>query len=135
MRKVIAVKRPSSASTALKASTYIKAAEEDDGTDGILDAIDDVADNIEDIQDTVDNVKEDDIDIQLNNNIADHYLAECDKCGGVFISAVVESDQDIDHVSGVCPICGNETDQYLKWIIRDASSDDKTQVSPKEGTE
>lgn len=135
MRKVIAVKRPSSTSTALKASTYIKAAEEDDGTDGILDAIDDVADNIEDIQDTVDDVKEDDIDIQLNNNIADHYLAECDRCGGVFISAVVESDQDIDHVSGVCPICGEETDQYLKWIIRDAGSDDKTQVSPKEGTE
>lgn len=135
MRKIIAVKRPSLASAALKASTYIKAAEEDDETDGILDAIDDVADNIEDIQDTVDDVKEDDIDIQLNNNIADHYLAECDKCGGVFISAVVESDQDIDHVSGVCPICGNETDQYLKWIIRDADIKEDTQVSPKEGTE
>ncbi len=87
--------------------------------DGLMDAIDDVADNVDDLQDTLDDVDEDEVDIAINNNIANHYIAECEGCQGVFISAVVESDQEIDHVSGICPICGKETDQYLKWIIRD----------------
>lgn len=87
--------------------------------DGLMDAIDDVADNVDDLQDTLDEVDEDEVDIATNNNIANHFIAECEGCQGVFISAVVESDQEIDHVSGICPICGKETDQYLKWIIRD----------------
>ena len=93
----------------------------DDDPDGLMDAIDDVADNVAELQDAVDDIEEDDVDIMMNNNIADHFIAECEKCHGVFISAVVESNQDIDHVSGVCPLCGKETDQYLKWIIKAAN--------------
>lgn len=108
---------------------YIKAAEDDfaddfddiDDADGIMDAIDNVADNVEELQDTIDDVKEDEVEIAINNNIADHFIAECDRCNGIFISAVVDSDQVIDHVSGVCPLCGKETDQYLKWIIKSAT--------------
>lgn len=110
-------------------SRYIKAAEEDEEFDdyemddmaddgSVLDAIDDVADNVEDLQDSVDEMQEDESEIELNNNIADHYIAECDRCKGIFISAVVDSDQQIDHVTGTCPLCGKETEQYLKWVIR-----------------
>ena len=114
------------------ASKYIKAADDEydeyDDADGIVDAIDDVADNIEEIQDDISDISEDPVDIALNNNIANHYIAECDKCQGVFISAVIESDQDIEYVSGVCPLCSKESNQYLKWIIRDANSDDSSLV-------
>ena len=108
------------------ATKYVKAAEEDEydelnDTEGIIDAIDDVADNIEDIQNDIEDVDEDSVDIALNNNIANHYIAECEKCQGIFISAVVESDQDIEYVSGICPVCNKETNQYLKWVIRDIS--------------
>lgn len=110
---------------------YIKAAGEEDefdidefedaaDSDGIMNAIDDVADNVEELQDTVDEIKEDDVEIAINNNIADHFVAECERCNGIFISAVVDSDQVIDHVTGTCPLCGKETDQYLKWVIRNA---------------
>ena len=114
---------------------YIRAAEEDefddfediDDGDSLMDAIDDVADNVEDLQDAVDDIiDEDQVEIVVNNNIADHFIAECDACNGIFISAVVDSDQDIDHVSGTCPLCGKESDQFLKWIIRDASEKDNT---------
>ena len=110
------------------ASNRIVAAEEDfdefemdsqDDSDGLMDAVDDVADQVEDIQDTVDDVSEDATSIEVNNNISNHYIAECDKCHGVFISAVIESDQKIDHVSGTCPLCNKDSDQYLKWIIKD----------------
>ena len=122
------IKRPVVAS-----KKYVKAADDDfeednfdmddldDDTEGIMDAIDDVADNVEDLQDSIDEVKEDDVEIAMNNNIADHFIAECNRCNGIFISAVVDSDQVIDHVTGVCPLCGRETDQYLKWVIRSAN--------------
>lgn len=105
---------------------YIKAASDDfdddigdeEDADGIMNAIDDVADNVEDLQDVIDDVDEDNVEIAINNNIADHYIAECDACNGIFISAVVESDQSIDHVSGTCPLCGKDSDQYLKWVIK-----------------
>ena len=104
----------------------ITAADEDmDFNDGmigeqdIIDTIDDVSDSVEDLQDAVDEIEEDDVDIEIENNIANHYIAECDVCHGVFISALVETDQEVDMISGVCPLCGKETDQYLNWIIRD----------------
>lgn len=117
------------------AKRYVRAAEEDEfnfddedldefsdkESDGLMDAINDVADNVEDLQDTMDEISEDEAEIAMNNNIADHFIAECDRCNGIFISAVVDSDQVIDHVSGICPLCGKETDQYLKWVIRDAT--------------
>lgn len=109
------------------AKRYVRAAEEDEDfgfddadAEGMMDAIDDVSDQIEDIQDTLDDVDEDEVDIAANNNIADHYIAECQRCQGIFISAVIESDQEIDHITGICPLCGKETDQYLKWVIREA---------------
>lgn len=111
---------------------YIKAADEDfdefddvdmediDDADGVIDALDDLSDSVDELQDTVDDMEEDQVDIAINNNIADHFIAECDKCHGIFISAVVDSDQDIEYVTGLCPLCGRETDQYLKWIIKAA---------------
>ena len=109
------------------AKRYVRAAEEDEDfgfgdedAEGMMDAIDDVSDQIEDIQDSLDDIDEDEVDIAANNNIADHYIAECQRCQGIFISAVLESDQEIDHITGICPLCGKETDQYLKWIIREA---------------
>lgn len=119
--------RPSGKKEISASRRYVRAAAEDEDflddfddedADGIMDAIDDVADNVEDLQDAIDDIDEDEVDIAVNNNIADHYIAECDRCGGIFISAVVESDQEIDHVSGVCPLCNKETDQYLKWVIK-----------------
>lgn len=97
--------------------------EEDIGDiDGAFnDTLDDVADTVEDIQDTVDEDKEDPIDISIENNIDDHYIAECEKCHGVFISATIESDQDVTKVTGECPLCGEESDQYLKWVIKAVS--------------
>lgn len=89
---------------------------EDD--DAFNDQLDDIADDIEDMKDDVNEVEEDDPSIELENNINNHYIAECERCHGIFISAVSESDQVIDKVSGVCPLCDHETDQYLKWIIK-----------------
>lgn len=112
----------------VSASTAISAAvvSEDDDDDAILvedddtltDTLEDMSDKIDDIQDAVDDIDEDTVDIETDNNIDNHYIAECDKCHGVFISAVIESDQDIEKVSGVCPLCESETDQYLKWVVK-----------------
>ena len=88
--------------------------------DDLGDVLEDVADSVEDMQDAVDEIEEDDVNIDTDNNIENHYIAECDTCHGIFISAVIESDQEIDHVSGTCPLCGKSTDQYLKWVIRSA---------------
>lgn len=105
----------------IRASSRIVAADEDFGNDeyDIGKTIDDLADDVEDIQNTIDEVQEDDIDIELDNNIANHYIAECDNCHGIFISALAESDQDVEKISGTCPLCDKETDQYLKWIIKE----------------
>lgn len=105
----------------IMASARIVAADEELNTNDydIGETIDDLADDVEDIQDTIDDVQDDDVDIELDNNIANHYIAECDNCHGVFISALVESDQEVEKISGTCPLCDKETDQYLKWIIKD----------------
>ena len=98
--------------------------------DGFADKLEDVVDTVEDIQDTVDNEDEEaaDIDIDLENNISNHYIAECDKCKGVFISATVRSDQRVSSVTGECPLCGEETEQYLKWYVTPATDDDVVEV-------
>ena len=91
------------------------------------DTLDDVADTVSDIQDIVEEVEEDDVNIDVDNNIANHYIAECDTCHGVFISAMIKSDQEVEKISGVCPLCEKQTDQYLKWLIQDvkAASEDE----------
>ena len=81
-------------------------------------AVDDLADTVEDVQDQIDDIYEDEPTIEINNNIDGHYIAECERCHEIFISAVMESDQEIDHVSGICPLCGKDTNQYLKWVIK-----------------
>lgn len=100
----------------------ITAAEEDflvnDDTD-IAETVDDLADDVEDIRDDIEEITEDDVDIEVDNNIANHYIAECDSCHGIFISALVESDQDVEKISGTCPLCDKDTDQYVKWIIKE----------------
>lgn len=90
----------------------------DDGST-VDDTIDDIADDIEEIQDKFDDIDEDDIDIEIDNNIAGHYIAECDRCQGIFISSVIETEQFIEKVTGECPLCGKESEQNLKWVIKD----------------
>lgn len=87
------------------------------------DQLDDMAGSLEDMQETLEEVDEDEPNIEVDNNISDHYIAECDRCHGVFISAMVESDQEVEIITGVCPLCGKESDQYLKWIIRDVDAE------------
>ena len=81
------------------------------------DTLDDIADSVEDMQDTLDEVQEDDVDIEVDNNIEGHLIAECDKCHGIFISAMIESEQEVEKISGICPLCDRESDQYFKWVI------------------
>ena len=113
----------------IKRNTRIMAAEEDDqgfedfdmlpdDDDAIDDTLEGIADDIEDMQDTLDDIQEDDVNIDVDNNIENHYIAECDKCHGIFISAMIESDQAVEKISGVCPLCEKESDQYLKWVIK-----------------
>lgn len=107
------------------ASTSIMAA--DDEYD-LSDSIDDLTDSVEDMQDMVEDVAEDEPSIDIENNIEDHYIAECESCGGIFISAILESEQQIDHVTGVCPLCDKETNQYLRWVIKPADFKDEELV-------
>lgn len=95
---------------------------ETDDYDNLSDSLDEISDQVEDIQDDVDDVVEDVPSIETDNNISNHYIAECDTCHNIFISAVIESDQVVDHVSGICPICEKETDQYLKWVVKDVDN-------------
>ena len=61
---------------------------------------------------------EEDVSIETDNNIEGHYIVECNRCHGIFISALVESDQVVEYVSGVCPLCQKESDQYVKWVVK-----------------
>lgn len=88
--------------------------------DSAADSLDSMADTLDEISDSLEDFQEDNTDIDVNNNISDHYIAECEKCHGVFITAVTESDQKIDRISGTCPLCDQDCDQYLKWVIKDA---------------
>lgn len=81
-------------------------------------SVDDLADTAEELQDAIEDIEEDDVDIEIDNNIADHYIAECDICLGVFISATEESNQEVEKTAGICPLCGKESEQYLKWVIK-----------------
>lgn len=87
-------------------------------SDSPADSLDDMADTLDEINDSLEDFKEDNVDIEVDNNISDHYIAECEKCHGIFITAVTESDQKIERISGTCPLCDEDCDQYLKWIIR-----------------
>lgn len=112
--------------------TKITAADDDydfaEDVDDFSDTVDDLSDTVDDLKDAVDDgvFDQDKPDIEIDNNISGHYIAECDRCHGIFISAVIESDQEIDSISGVCPVCNKETEQHLNWVIKDVNdSEDK----------
>ena len=82
----------------------------------------DVVDDSEDSEDKSESEEPEDPEegssIDVDNNISGHYIAECNRCHGVFISALMESDQHVEFISGTCPLCEKESDQYIKWIIK-----------------
>ena len=90
-----------------------------DVDEAIGDQLDELQDSVDDMQDTVDNIQEDSPAIDIDNNITDHLIAECENCKGIFISAMIASEQEVDSINGVCPLCNKETTQSLKWIIKD----------------
>lgn len=113
------------------AATPVTAAVEDEDnfafdvedTDSMQDSLDDATDAIEDLQDTVEDIDDapQDTVLDMENNIENHYIAECTRCHEIFISAVVESDSPVEAIEGECPCCHEQTKQELKWIVRDVS--------------
>lgn len=121
----------------ITAASYIKAEDEEFMTDEEIESmnnsdtnsdLNDVVDNLEDqvdeLSDQLDDVEEDEPTIEIENNIENHYLAECDRCHGVFISSLMESDQEVESLSGTCPLCGKDTNQYVKWVIKKIGSEE-----------
>lgn len=85
-----------------------------------FDAPDLDASDAEDIhEDMGEDGQQDNTAIDIDNNITNHLIAECENCHGIFISAMLASDQVIDSINGVCPLCNKDTEQALKWIIKD----------------
>lgn len=91
--------------------------------DSLNDTMEDVSDTLDDIQDAIDDEDDGPHDtvFDVKNNIENHYIAECQRCHDIFISAVVESDSPVTSIEGECPCCHYETKQELKWIVRDLS--------------
>ena len=56
--------------------------------------------------------------IDVDNNIFNHLIAECENCKGIFISAMIGSDQAVESINGVCPLCNKETEQTFIGIIK-----------------
>lgn len=81
--------------------------------------IDDGVDSVEEDEDMGEDGRQDSSTIDLDNNIANHLIAECENCHGIFISAMLASDQVIESINGVCPLCNKDTEQSLKWIIEE----------------
>ena len=97
-----------------------------DDTDSMQDTVEDMSDTLDDIQDAIEDTDTapSDTILDMENNISDHYVAECERCHEVFISAVVESDTPVDSVEGECPCCHEHTTQHLRWIIRDIDNEE-----------
>lgn len=68
-------------------------------------------------------MQEDDVNIDVDNNVVNHLIAECDNCHGIFISAMIASEQEIESINGICPLCNKDTTQVLRWIIKDYPED------------
>lgn len=94
-------------------------ADSEEYNDEVDDTLTDLADTVDDMEELFDDVEEDDVAIDVDNNIADHYIAECDRCSGVFVSAMLETDPHPVKISGVCPLCEKESDQYLHWLVKE----------------
>ena len=115
-------------------STIITAAEGDEDEGFMFDDMDEEPEDeiVEEDVEELDSEEEpedpeDGPSIETDNNIAGHYIAECNRCHGVFISALMESDQHVEFLSGVCPLCEKESDQYIKWVIKPVK-DEQTEV-------
>ena len=115
-------------------STIITAAEGDEDEGFMFDDMDEEPEDeiVEEDVEELDSEEEpedpeDSPSIETDNNIAGHYIAECNRCHGVFISALMESDQHVEFLSGVCPLCEKESDQYIKWVIKPVK-DEQTEV-------
>ena len=93
--------------------------EDETDNDSLEDSIEDMSDTLDDMNDALNDLEEDPIDIETHNDIENHMIAECEKCHGVFITSIIESDQEIEKVSGKCPLCDEECDQYIKWVIKE----------------
>lgn len=79
----------------------------------------------EDFEDELeDEVELDETNLPTDNNIENHYIVECDNCHGIFISALVESDQLVRNIRGICPLCDKESDQYINWIVRKVDNEE-----------
>ena len=87
--------------------------EDDEFDDTENEGIDDVTDDM-----GIDG-QQDGSTIEIDNNIVNHLVAECQNCHGIFISAMLASDQIIESINGVCPLCSKDTEQVLRWIIKD----------------
>lgn len=99
------------------------------GDNNVTDAVDNLADAVEDIQDDLQDIQEDEVTIHSENNIEGHLIAECEKCTGIFISAMVKSDQKVDSITGVCPLCGKESIQKFKWVVDALEYEDGTLIN------
>lgn len=96
---------------------------DDANSDEIEDSLDEIEDTVDDLQESINNdVDEDEPSIEVDNNIANHYIVECKRCKGIFISALIESDAEVDSISGICPLCNKESDQIVKWVVKDVNS-------------
>ena len=89
-----------------------------DDEEALGDKLDTMADDIDAIGDDLDEIEEESNDIEIDNNISDHYIAECQKCHGVFISAMSLSTESVTEITGQCPLCNDETTQELKWVVK-----------------
>lgn len=95
-------------------------ADEDFSDESFDDTPDDGFEDESDVEDDYEEeIQEDDVNIEVDNNITGHYIAECDRCHGIFISAVTESDAEVTSINGVCPLCEKESEQFLKWVIKE----------------
>ena len=55
--------------------------------------------------------------IEVDNNIDNHYVAECEVCKKPIITAVIKSDSVVQSIQGICPVCNNESTLYLRWLL------------------
>ena len=69
-------------SAKVTSSTRIVAADED----AVADSLDDLSDSVDDLQDDMEEIREDDPNIEIENNIENQFIAECESCGGILIS-------------------------------------------------
>lgn len=82
--------------------------------------IDDAAESFEEQEeyDMGEDGEQDASTIDVDNNIFNHLIAECENCKGIFISAMIGSDQAVESINGICPLCNKETEQTFIGIIK-----------------